>query len=509
MLRRKAPRGARGRLRPSIGWRVAAPVLAGCLALASSGAPAPVRAAPTAAGAGVVSSASGPAPANRRRPNIVIVFTDDMRLDDLPYMPRTRRLIGNAGVRYSRGLSENPLCCPFRAVLLTGQYTHNNGVLTNKGEHGGVAALSEQATLNVAMERRGYHTAYIGKYLNGYPSSRTRRGRRYVPPGWTEWHVPVRHIYNYDRVTMNHNGRLRTHVEHRADLLARIGSRTITHLARKDKPFFAAISYLAPHSGATSAGWSPPVPAPRHAGSLRGRMPARMPGAFNEADVSDKPAFIRRLSLLSPKHKKAMRRLRRRRAESLASVDQAIARQVAALRRAGALRNTIVAFASDNGLLLGEHRLRAKKIVPYEESIRVPLMIRGPGFPSGTRDHRLVGAVDLASTFAYAAGVAAHLPHPVDGRDLRPRAARGVLLETGPKLVGGPIPGVRRAYVGVRTERFMYARYWTGQEELYDLTTDPYQLDSLHDDPAYAATLEELRADTQRLKDCSGTACRE
>lgn len=457
---------------------------------------APAAAAPTAAQA---------AP---KRPNILVIFADDMRREEMRYLFRTRRLIGKPGVTYSRGLSENPLCCPFRAVLLTGQYTHNNGVLSNKGRNGGFAALDRNRTLNVTLKRRGYNTAWIGKYLNGYPTSRRLRAKKYVPPGWTEWHAPVANIYDYRRVTLNRNGRLHRYTKHRADLMGQVGSAVIKRLAQRRKPFFAAVSFLAPHVGTSpGAGWVPPVPAPRHRGSLRGRM-GPMPTSFNERNVSDKPRFIRRLPRLSTKRRQKMVYSRRVRAESLKSVDQAIARQLRALRSTGELRNTIVAFTSDNGILLGEHRLTNQKQVPYEESVRVPMMMRGPGFPSGRTDRALVGAVDLASTVARAARVVGALPHPVDGRDLRPKQGRSILLETGTYLLGNKKTGARRAYVGVRSGKFMYAKYWNGDEELYNLARDPHQLRSLHADPGYAGTLRNLRADTDRLKDCAGAECR-
>lgn len=442
------------------------------------------------------------------RPNVLVVFTDDMRRDEMRYMPRTRRLIGRPGTIYPRGFSENPLCCPFRAALLTAQYTHNNGVLSNKGDDGGFPALDLSSTMNVALRRQGYNTAWIGKFLNGYPGERNPESLRFVPPGWNEWHVPVGHHYNYESVLLNRNGKLRRYHQHRADLLGDVGSSVISRLARRPKPFFAAISFLAPHVGTTPGqGWGAPKPAPRHQGSLRNKM-GPWPTSFNEEDVSDKPAYVRELPRLTRREIRRMRQHRRARAESLRSVDEAIARQLRVLRRSGELRDTIVAFTSDNGLLLGEHRLTGEKRVPYEESVRVPLMIRGPGFRSGVSDRSLVGVVDLASTVAFATGVVPDLPHPVDGRDLRPKQGRALLLETGSHLLEGLQIGARRSYVGVRTLTFTYVKYWNGDEELYDLAKDPYQLTSVHAEPEYAARLDELRAETERLKDCVGVECR-
>ncbi len=461
-----------------------------------------------------VSAATPPAAApsaRARRPNILVVFTDDMRADDMRYMPRTRRLIGRRGTTFTRGLSENPLCCPFRATLLTGQYTHNNGVLSNKGRDGGYAALRPRRTLNVTMRERGYRTAYIGKYLNGYPGREAGRARRHhVPPGWSQWHSPVQGTYAPHRRLMNHNGRLRWRTGHADDYYGQLSSQVITRLARQREPFFATVSYLAPHRMRVRGQWAPPQPPTRHRGSLRGKMPPLRSGAFNEADVSDKPAHVRALPRLGKEQRQEVRTLRRLRAESLQAVDQAVAQNIAALRRTGELRNTVVAFTSDNGYLLGEHRV-VGKVVPYEESVRVPLMIRGPGFRSG-RSATLVGAVDLASTVAHAARITQDLPHPVDGRDLRRLDGR-ILLEAGAQLMRGVKLGANgpdsRSYVGVRTERYTYVRYATGEEELFDLRRDRHQETSVHDDPEHADDLAALRADTRRLEDCVGTDCRD
>lgn len=478
-----------------------------CLLTGSLSASLLVEQGASAVGPATISERSAAASQAVARPNILVIFTDDMRRDEMRFMPRTRRLIGRRGVVYRKGLSENPLCCPFRAALLTGQYSHNNGVLSNRGDEGGYLALDQEQTMNNTLQRSGYKTAYIGKFLNGYPEADPQIGWDYVPPGWDEWHVPVWDHYNYDAVTLNRNGRARRFTQHRADLLGRVGSAVIKRLALREEPFFAAVGFLAPHTGlAPGVGWGPPKPAPRHRGSLKNRL-GPLPTAFNEADVSDKPEHVRSRPRLSTSARKRVVFRRRARAESLKSVDEAIARQLRALRRTGELSRTIVAFTSDNGMLLGEHRLMEQKRVPYEESIRVPMMIRGPGFPAGARDESLVGVVDLASTFAHAALIVEDLPYPLDGRDLRPKQGRSKLLETGAHLLEGLDTAVPRSYVGVRTDDFMYARYWTGEEELYDLRNDRQQLTSVHGDPHYAATLEHLRGETERLKDCVGTTC--
>ena len=121
------------------------------------------------------------------RPSFVVVMTDDQTYADMAAMPRTRRLIGDAGARFTRSYVSYPLCCPSRATYLTGQYNHNNGVQTNSPPNGGVEALDDEHTLPVWLSEAGYRTAHVGKYLNGY-------GLRHppdVPPGWVDWHGAV------------------------------------------------------------------------------------------------------------------------------------------------------------------------------------------------------------------------------------------------------------------------------------------------------------------------------
>ena len=445
------------------------------------------------------------------RPNVLVIFTDDQRADEMRWMPRTRRLIGGAqGTTYTTALSENPLCCPFRAALLTGQYTHNNGVLGNSlAANGGYWRFDQQHNLAPALHDRGYRTGWYGKFLNGYESG-VPDGRTHVPPGWDEWHAPVRGLPNYGNTQINHNGRLRWHRGYATDIYARQSSAMIHRLAAGSQPFLGFITYYAPHEGWVGR----PDPdsnyaAPRHRGTLKGRMPARMPGAFGERDMSDKPDYMPRT--FTREKRRRMRLIRRIRAESLLSADEAVARNLRALRRTGELADTVVIFMSDNGYLLGEHR-KAGKIVPYEESIRVPLLIRGPGFAAGNSNRSLVGAVDVAATIADVANAEDRVrrDYPIDGRSLagRPRLPDvPILIEAGGQHLP---PGSTRLrhYTGVRTRRFMYAQYWTDEEELYDLRADPEQRRSLDADPASTDVLQRLRAETRAREDCTGTACR-
>jgi arylsulfatase A-like enzyme len=186
--------------------------------------------------------------------------------------------------------------------------------------------------------------------------------------------------------------------------------------------------------------------------------------------------------------------------ESLLSVDEGVKRVVAALRANHELANTLVIYTSDNGFFHGEHRIPQGKERVYEESIRVPLMIRGPGMPPGEKVIRVTVNADLAPTIVDAANATPGLR--MDGRSLIPLARnpgldrrRGVLIE-------------EPTFKAIRTERYLYARYSTGERELYDLRRDPYELRSRHEEPAYAPARSRLASRLEQLRNCAGASCR-
>jgi N-acetylglucosamine-6-sulfatase len=177
---------------------------------------------------------------------------------------------------------------------------------------------------------------------------------------------------------------------------------------------------------------------------------------------------------------------------------------VDALRATGELGDTLLIFTSDNGFMLGEHRVASGKVLPYEPSIRVPLLMRGPGLAPGTRREELVWNGDLAPTILDAAGASA--PFALDGRSLlRPADEdRAIVLE------GPPEPGTNGMpfFTGLRTERYKYVEYVWGPVELYDLRRDPGELDNLARSPALRGVRERLARRLERLRSCAGAGCR-
>jgi N-acetylglucosamine-6-sulfatase len=436
------------------------------------------------------------------RPNVLVVMTDDQDVKSLEVMDVVKREIAGRGTSFRNAFATFPLCCPSRATFLTGQYAHNHGVMSNHAPEGGYPAYSARGSLPLSLRRSGYRTAWIGKFMNGYGQPKRGTSRREVPRGWDRWVAPVGDtphlMYDY---MLNDDGALRRYgnepSDYLTDVLAGKAAEFIRASAPSRSPFFLTVAPLAPHKEKNPPGSHNPRAAPRHQGSLRGTEFDRAP-SFNERDVSDKPPFVRKRGRLDGDATRALRGAYYDRRESLLAVDEMVGRLLSELRRAGELRDTLIVFTSDNGYMLGEHRLRGKNRL-YEESVQVPLVMRGPGVPRDSARRQLVGNIDLAPTILDAAG--AKSPLRMDGRSLfplanHPRAARSrdILLET-----------ARSA--GIRTRRYLYAEHQSRQRELYDLRRDPFQLRSRHSDRKLAPVRRELARELDALRDCAGRGC--
>ena len=451
------------------------------------------------------------------KPNFIVVMTDDQDLATFEYMPLVRERIGQAGLTFSNSFVTNPVCCPSRATLLTGQYSHNHGVLTNEPPRGGFNKFAsegrERDTIAVWLNRGGYYTGLIGKYLNRYPEG---VASSYVAPGWNEWAVIFSNrgsdaFYDY---SLNEGGAIRNYGRTPADYITDvILGRSLEFLRRAEaddaKPFFLHLTPNAPHR--------PADPAPRHATALPGiRMPRT--ANWNEADISDKPRWLRDFftPFTVPDGENAIDSLFQQRARSLLAVDEMVARVMDELSALGELENTYIVFTSDNGFLMGSHRFGRGKDAPYEESIRVPLVMRGPGIRRGSTSDAFVINNDLAPTILELGGVT--VPSSVDGRSLVPLLQgrkpsdwrTDFLVEHWSPQVDSqedPLSAAIPDYAAVRTERHMYVEYVTGETELYDLRTDPFQLNSLHAS-ASNSVVSPLRTRLNALRNCAGASCR-
>jgi arylsulfatase A-like enzyme len=338
-------------------------------------------------------------------------------------------------------------------------------------------------------------------------------------------------MWNY---TLNENGRQVTYggpdeedpANYQTDVLRDRALDVIRRGSQSGQPFFLSLAFLAPHyeeAGIRSRTGVTVRSAPRHRSAFA-TLPLPRPRGFNEQDRSDKPAFMRRFKSFDGAAVARIAAEFRARRESLLAVDEAVASIVRELSAQGALANTYLLFTSDNGYLQGEHAVPTGKMLPYDPSTKVPLMIRGPGIRGRRTSLEPVSNIDLAPTILRIAGASAAGGAPIDGRSLlkfaqQPtlRSDRLVLHETGglratslqPEEDTGQIPlRTTRTYRAVRNDRWLYVVYASGERELYDLERDPFQLKSHHRDPRYGATKRALQAELDRLATCRGRACR-
>jgi N-acetylglucosamine-6-sulfatase len=443
---------------------------------------------------------------------VVVIMTDDQTAASLPTMQHVNALLAGEGTKFDQAIDSFPLCCPSRATHLTGQYAHNHGVLHNNPPFGGFIQLDSTNTLPVWLSNAGYRTMHVGRYLNGYEA------KYGIPPGWSDWvGLPHSAAFNYVTWKAFDHGVLRSYPdaehpgEYLTDFETRRGVELIDEASPGERPFFLSLWYTAPHRGGPADPDDPrrpgtPSPAPRHRDAYAGvRMP-RHPN-FNEKSMYDKPQVVADRPRLSPEFAAGVEENWRQEIESLMAVDEGVAQIVEALRRNGELENTLIVFMSDNGFMHGEHRALAEKVLPYEESIRVPMVMRGPGVPHTRVDGRLVANMDVTSTILDATDV---LPGRVqDGRSLLELLAdpgaewgRDILIENGNGANGVP------AYRGIRTYRYLYIEHrTTGEYELYDLKEDPYQLQSLDGHDRYRKVQRDLALRLRELTSCAGANC--
>jgi N-acetylglucosamine-6-sulfatase len=466
-------------------------------------------------------------------PNVVVVMTDDQRYDDMVPLAKTRRLIGEAGVTFTRAYVSYPVCCPARATFFTGQYAQNHRVLCLYPEcGGGYGRLDQRNYLPVWLDRAGYATAHIGKFLNGYGKERAPD----KPNGWTEWYGLIDHstyrMWGYDifendrRVTYGRVLRERPRF-YQTDVLSKKAVDFIDRRAGGDAPFFLSVAYLAPHheSGHTQDLTGKLVrAAPRHRGA-HAASPLPKPPNFNESNLDDKPWFVGRWNRpISARREAAIHKRMRERWDSLLAVDDGVARIIRKLRKTGELDNTYVIFTSDHGYMQGEHRVPEGKMLPYDASTHVPLLIRGPGIPRGRSTKALVGDVDFAPTVLDA--TPARSTRALDGRSYLPFARNPRLRSLRPLLHTTTGKGARGrtntreggargtqprtpAWRAVRTTRWLYVTYKGGQRELYDLRRDPWEMRSIVNDPRNRPRIRTLRRILSDLENCRGRACGE
>ncbi len=443
------------------------------------------------------------------RPNVVVIMTDDQTLSTLRFMPNVQERLVAQGTTFTDSIITLPVCCPARATFLTGQYAHNHGVRSNLPPEGGNDKLDHTNTLATWMDDAGYVTSHVGKYLNSYGQYSTP----VQPPGWDRWFTTIDpstySFWDYEVLDGDQRRRYGSKDEdYQTDVMGAKVVDEVEALAGGDDPFFLVWSTLAPHNatGRDQTLSLMSIPAPRHRDQLAAE-PLPQPPSFDEADVSDKPSSIRDNPPVDRPFADAFFHAY---IESLLSVDEWVGRIVDALERTGRIEDTVIVFTSDNGAQIGEHRIGAGyKLLPYEESLLVPMVVRGPGFAVGASSSLPVTNLELAPTILHAAGASAQ--RVLDGYALQEVLAQPALVDGRATLIDNGVGGgdLVPQWEGVRTSRYTYVEYpSTGEVELYDRDDDPFQLESRHADPSMARLRQELAALLEQLRSCSGDACR-
>jgi len=477
-------------------------------------------------------------------PNIVFILADDL---DVEYpsntwnkYPLLHNVMNKQGATFLNSFVNVSLCCPSRLSILRGQYAHNTGMFDNETPHGGFAMAYERgleaSTIATWLKTSGYRTILLGKYLNGYPSNPP--GDTYVPPGWTDWFAGSADNYSQFNYFVNGNGHIvhygLTPNDYLQDVMRKKAVAFIAdNAAKPDRPpFFMYLASYSPHQ--------PAAYAPRHASRFAAAIAPRVP-TFNQADLSGLPFWMQSVPPLKAADIAAIDTLYRNRLRSMCALVETVDAVISKLAQTGDLENTYIFFTSDNGFHLGQHRFKPGKNQFFEEDVRVPLIVRGPGVPAGVTREQMTLNIDFAPTFAELAGIP--VPASVDGRSLVPllRAApppRGAwrqafLMERG--WFGRPnAPTIKMAretpqssleppdqdaaepaaantspaFDGLHTQRYVYLEYYNARApELYDLQNDPYQSSEVANS-ASPGLLVAFSAWLDTLRHCKGQGCR-
>ena len=452
---------------------------------------------------GVLGMAAAAAQPGGPPPNIVFVLVDDLRWDELSCaghpVVRTPQIdrLAREGANFRNAFHTTPLCSPSRACFLTGQYAHAHGIIDNTARN---AQSHRLITFPRLLSESGFETAFIGKWHMGNDDS--------PRPGFDRW-ISFPGQGTYLNPAINENGTKRRIQGYTTDILTGLAVDFIR--ARRARPFCLYLAHKALHpeiqqrDDGSVTGEEIYIPAERHKLRYAG---ARIPRRPNYArPPQGKPALERRigeLPALGPKTVTSDETIRNRWRELMA-VEEGVGRLLAALEATGQLDDTLVILTGDNGYFYGEHGLSSERRLAYEESIRMPLLMRYPRrIRAGSRIDHLVCGIDIAPTVLDAAGV--KIPPEMDGLPLTrlwagtpPQWRRSILVEYFSDRVFPRIANM--GYQAVRTHEWKYIHYTelSEMDEFYDLRADPYELKNLANASWVRQQLEELKAELNLL----------
>jgi arylsulfatase A-like enzyme len=496
-----------------------------------------------------LSASSGVAHADATRglggkPNIVLIQTDDQTLSQFnsKVMPQTTRLLGRGGTSFSAYSATTAQCCPSRASLITGQYAHNNGVTSNGVGYPGL--IDKDNVLPVWLQEAGYLTMHVGKFMNRY--EQFAHPASLVPPGWDQWYTMLggTRYYDYD---LYENGDVVHRGSKRGANATQVATNKALQLIRswasKAVPMYLQLDLPAPHVAAQSDPFGKcgraAIPAARDEGAFAG-APLPRPPSFNERDMRDKPAFLSAAPKLGGAQKEKVRRRWRCALASLKGVDRAVGRIYRAFEHAGLLSRTVFMFISDNGQFYGEHRIAKGKVLPYQEAVHLPLVIKAPRrYLNGKRPLRHVrkpvANIDLAPTILRFAGARSCPPsgpcRTLDGRSLKPVIKGSTNWPRHRALLSeyrSPSPGnyATCRFTGILTRETVYVEHSevvdpntsqcvpSDEVERYDLGLDPFELHNM----CFAGEVgncprdrvqSDLNSRLGRLRDCAGVRGRD
>ena len=520
----------------------------------------------------------------KTKPNIVLIVLDD--LDEFsPYwsaMKFARRLFKVNGTHFSNAHTSTSFCCPARCQIFTGMYGHNNGVMSSYGTYGTVNAYRKPYNLNgtrmtengkcinnefrslpVYLKKYGkYKTGIFGKYLNGFESD-TFSTINYVPAGWDQFDITTNnfqyagHMYTMtewdsDTMSVKYKWYGKEPKNYLTDVISEKAEKFINKHSEKDdkkstNPMFLYVAPTAPHFPQTGAH--------RHLKYLKYwesqfvKHVESRPNFHSNQSVNSKSSWLKsnsleRDQLLNMKtnnwYSKSTINIHKlefaKRMTTLYAVDEMILNIYNTLKNQKKLDNTIFILVSDNGFNMGSHKLY-HKMVPYEESIRIPFYMSGSGIKKGWVDNRLVLLNDLAPTILNLAGF--KTPAHMDGIDLESTQSRNsILIEYGkfaknknedftgnlnrvgefqmaakltPYYMAFDVP----PYTAIKTSRHLYVEYYDSynqnntEYELYDMSNDPYQITNIYNQTLKnnITLIQQLQVELKQLETCYGSEC--
>jgi arylsulfatase A-like enzyme len=487
------------------------------------------------------------------KPNIIVFMIDDFDMPTLQtmiakgLMPQLKANFVDVGTAFPETFAVHGLGGPSRATFLTGQYPHNHGMLGNYPPLGGITRLNQNSTIATWMNTAGYYTSLVGRHVTGYGWWTDPRA---VPPGWDDWNALIDPgTFSMRNYSMNLN---RTIVDfgalasatgldfYNTDVLSSVATSAVRKAAAQPDPIFMLLTpvvfnrevlpvYNVCADPASTNGFGGNLwgvseqPATRHMNTVFGDLinyPLPQPPSFDEADVDDKPDWVKANPRMNADDIDCLTKRYWRKLEILRSVDDMIGNVINELRTSGKLANSILIFTGDNGLMDGQHRF-PEKTPAYEEAIRVPLWVRLPGQTTPRTSTRMVLNTDLAPTIAQ---LGQAIPtHLVDGRSIVPLLSNPAqtpwrtvgLIEyrvegsqTEERFTGPPDYFALRTAAAWPRLFVQYPTLTTGvRGELYDLNLDPYQLQNLYLDPARQNEKNVFEAVVNYLKTCRGAGC--